>query len=75
MTASLIESYASLWDSINAKPKPSKHNPYTNAKEICYIGYPWENICEEKTLPSGRKEYIVGNPMVWVNEFFKEIKQ
>ena len=61
--------FMGLWDSINAKPKLCKHNPYTNAKEICYVGYPWEEIRTERILPSGKKEYIVGNPMVWPIEF------
>ena len=68
------ESFMYLWDSINAKPKLCKHNPYTNAKEICYVGYPWEEIRTERTLPSGKMEYIIGNPMVWPIEF-KRIKQ
>ena len=57
--------FRELWDSIYAKPKLCKHNPYTNEIEVCYVGYPWDEIRTAKTLPSGKKEYIVGNPMVW----------
>lgn len=61
--------WINLWDSINAKPKKSKHNPYTNAREDCYVGYPWEVVRTEKKLQSGLMEYIVGNPFVWPIEF------
>jgi len=58
-----------LWDSLNAKPKRTKHNPYTGAREDCYVGYPWEDIRTEKKLKSGFMEYIVGNPWVWPLDF------
>lgn len=49
------------WDSINAKPKPAKKNPYTGLPEKCYVSYPWENIRETRTH-RGLKWYVVGNP-------------
>jgi len=60
--------YANLWNSINAKPKASKRNPYTGAPEICKVAYPWdgEEKVEEK---NGVKIYTVPNPYVWPIEF------
>ena len=57
-----------LWDSINAKPKKAKHNPYTGKKEICYVSYPWEQIRETREKNS-LPWYVVGNPWVWAESF------
>lgn len=65
----LRQRFRTLWDSLNAKPKRTKHNPYTNAREDCYVGYPWEDIRKERKLKSGLIEYIVGNPFVFPIEF------
>jgi len=43
-----VEAFAELWDSINAKPKPAKRNPYTWKRELCYVSYPWENVRETR---------------------------
>jgi hypothetical protein len=65
----MVIAFQELWDSINAKPKRAKRNPYTGEPEDCYVGYPWENKRTEHTLPNGRIEYIVGNPHVWAVMF------
>jgi hypothetical protein len=65
---SAIQEFAELWDSINAKPRRSKTNPYTGECDDCYVSYPWEDIRETRkkgALPW----YVVGNPWVWVVEF------
>jgi len=57
-----------LWNSINAKPKRSSHNPYTGVLEHCYVSYPWENVTE--TLEHNKFPwYVIGNPWVWVVSF------
>lgn len=68
-----------LWDSLNAKPKTATRNPYTNERELCKVGYPWESVREETIISRkssrfhGCKIYIVGNP--WLRAIsFKRIK-
>ena len=64
----LREQWVGLWDSINAKPKRSSHNPYTGVLEHCYVSYPWENVTE--TLEHNKFPwYVIGNPWVWVVSF------
>ena len=66
MEPDLLRAYfASLWDSINAKPKPSNRNPYTGAKEKCFVSYPWESV-QEVREHKGLNWYVVGNPWNWV---------
>ena len=57
--------FASLWDSINAKPKRTHRNPYTGNAEECYVSYPWKDIREIRKR-SGLKWYVIGNPYNWV---------
>lgn len=56
--------FSSLWDSINAKPKPSNRNPYTGAPEKCYVSYPWSDM-QEIWEHRGLKLYVIGNPWNW----------
>ena len=69
--------FHSLWDSINAKPKPANTNPYTNQRELCKVAYPWDDVKEETVINIktskfyGCKVYIVGNPWVFVISFKK----
>lgn len=63
-------SYSSLWELINGSPKPAKHNPYTNAREDCYVSYPWEDVQKTETL-RGKTHYIVGNCWLWVISFLR----
>ncbi len=63
-----VRGFAELWDSINAKPKPAKRNPYTNVPEKCYVSYPWEDIRETRHK-GGVNWYVIGNPFVWVVTF------
>ena len=60
--------FASLWDSINAKPKRTHRNPYTGNPEECYVSYPWKDIREIRKR-SGLKWYVIGNPYNWVIEY------
>lgn len=59
-----ISSYASLWDSINAKPQPI----YAGKEIVEYVSYPWtgEYRVEEYR---GKPHYVHANPLVWVEEF------
>ena len=58
------EAFADLWDSINAKPKLSKRNPWTRIPEDCYVSYPWEDI-QETRQHRGKPWYVIGNPFCW----------
>lgn len=65
-----VNSFSTLWDSINAAPKPAKRNPYTGEKEACYISFPWSCIRDTETY-RGKTHYIVGNPWVRAISFSK----
>lgn len=59
-----ISSYSSLWDSINAQPKPI----YAGKEIVEYVSYPWagrDHVSEYK----GKPYYVHANPLVWVEEF------
>jgi len=69
-----VEQFAALWDSLHAKPKRARRNPYTGAREDCYVAYPWEDVRRQRTRPNGLVEYTVGNPWNWVITFEKIAK-
>ncbi len=56
--------FSSLWESINAKPKPVM----ANGKIISYISYPWEDIRETREH-RGLKWVVCGNPHMWAVTF------
>ena len=58
------DTFCYIWDSINAKPKLSKRNPWTRALEKCYVSYPWEDI-QETRLHRSLVWYVIGNPFCW----------
>lgn len=58
------ESFSSLWEKINAKPRAHR-----SAGEIThYISYPWADI-QEIREHRGKPWHILGNPWVWVVSF------
>jgi len=74
-------SFGTLWDSINAKPKPVMKNgrlarllmnneaPNRVVGNIaCYVSYPWEEGNEVREH-RGKPWYVIGNPWVWRVEF------
>ena len=69
------EIFGLVWDSLNAKPKPAKKNPYTAEPELCQVAYPWEDVREITTINRkaskwyGLKVYVCGNPAIFVYEF------
>jgi len=67
------EQYELLWDFLNAKAKPAKHNPYTLAREDCYVSYPWPDV-RRTGIYRGKAHYIVGNPWVWALSFQRTVK-
>ena len=56
--------FASLWDSINAKPKPC----YREKEITHYESYPWEDI-QETTEYRVKPWHVMGNPWNWRVEF------
>ena len=56
--------FSSLWESINAKPKPVM----SGKKIVSYISYPWEDIRETREH-RGLKWVVCGNPHVWAVTF------
>lgn len=63
----LYEWYSTLWDSLNAIPKPiyrGKRVPGTPRIVDHYESYPWEDIRETRTY-RGKPWYVLGNPWVW----------
>jgi hypothetical protein len=53
--------FETLWDSINAKPKPVKGEDGTISH---YVSYPWEEIRETR-IYRGKPWHVIGNPWVW----------
>ena len=62
-------SFATLWDSINAKPKPVKRWPDLPADPgniIAYVSFPWdESERDPRTEINGKPHYCYPNPWVW----------
>lgn len=65
-------SFAWLWNSLHAKPKPAKTNPLTGRREMCRVAYPWAEYSSAKLIDAkfgtkwyGCKEYTIGNPWVF----------
>lgn len=59
-----VHSFQTLWNSINAKPKPVR----TKGVITHYESYPWEKGTRVETY-RGKPHYIYGNPWVWRKEF------
>lgn len=57
-------SFAMLWDSLYAKPRPVEKNGVI----ICYESYPWDDVQETREYKN-RPWIVHGNPWVWVIEF------
>lgn len=68
------EQFSETWNTLFTNPKPAKHNPYTWAKEDCYVSYPWEDIREEREK-NGKSWYVVGSPAVFVYSFRAERRE
>lgn len=62
------ESFATLWDSLNAKPKPLYCNVNGKKQIYYYVSYPWEDIQEMREY-RGKPWRVTGNPRVWPIEF------
>lgn len=58
------ESFGTLWDSINAAPKPVR----VRGRIDHYISYPWQDI-QEVREHCGRPWLVRGNPWVWAVTF------
>jgi len=69
-----VDAYHGWWDSLNAKPRLKSRNPCTGEPEACYVGYPWDEARTERKLASGKMEYIVGNPFVWITGWTELVK-
>ena len=57
-------SFETLWNSINAKPKPVM----SGEKIVSYISYPWDDIRETREH-RGLKWIVCGNPQTWAVTF------
>lgn len=65
----LHRSFETLWDSINAKPKPVYERDQDGKRVINhYTSYPWDCVYGEQIFHR-RPHYVYGNPLVWVMEF------
>ena len=73
-----IESYRTLWNSINLKPKPIEERGADGKKHIVgYISFPWSNEdfdvvypgAREAGLYRGKPLTVVANPWVWALTF------
>jgi len=63
------DKFETLWDSINAKPKPVYAKGTSGEKYILYYeSYPWEEGERVETY-RGKPHYIHGNPWVFVYSF------
>ena len=59
-----IDSYRTLWNSINAKPKLIKK------PRCCYVSYPWDvSDSDKRQIINGYPHYVYPNPWVWVVKF------
>jgi len=64
----LEEQWMNTWDGINASPRRAKRNPYTRAREDCFVSYPWDELRETRAK-AGLAWYVVGNPWTWAVTF------
>lgn len=60
-----LDSFSSLWDSINAVPKPVLGD---DGRVESYVSYPWEDVRETRQH-QGKSWVVIGNPFVWVLDF------
>lgn len=61
-----ISSFRTLWNLINAKPKPK----FKNKIITHYESYPWSDDTRDKrTIINGKPHYCYLNPYVWANSF------
>ncbi len=63
-----IQSFAGLWDSIHAKPRPCYERIAGKRVIIGYESYPWEAVTEVRKH-RGKPWFVCGNPCVWVVGF------
>jgi len=63
-----IASFSTLWDSINARPKPVYIRQGGQRIISHYVSYPWEDGTRVEEH-RGKKLYICGNPWVFRNEY------
>ncbi len=63
-----IDLYGDLWDSINAKPKPT----YYDKKILHYTSYPFDGE-KETRIHRGKPWYILPNPWNWAITFGVEV--
>ncbi len=64
-------SFGTLWDSINANPKPVHRDPRDATTPLeCYVSYPWEAICETREK-NGKPWFVIGNPWNWVVDYMR----
>jgi len=62
----LYQKWITLWDSINAKPKPKIYK----GKILHYESYPWfEDVADRKKVINGKPHYCYPNAFVWVYQF------
>ncbi len=65
---SLPKHFASLWDSINSKPKPVYRTIDGKRVITHYVSYPWEDIQETREY-CHKPWYVYGNSWVWAIGF------
>lgn len=65
--------FSLLWNQIHSQPKLKKSNPYSGARERCYVSYPWVDERGEEAY-RGLTHYVVGNPWVWAIAFMRMVK-
>ena len=63
------ESFQSLWDSINAKPKPIYRKIDGKKQIVSYVSYPWEAPGKIETEHRGKPLTVYPNPWVYPYEF------
>ena len=69
-TPAARERYRTLWNSINAAPKPVLG---ADGKVVSYVSYPWSDV-QETTEHRGKPWVVRGNPFVWALTF-KRVEQ